>query len=230
MTQTRVLVTGGGRGIGRATALRFAREGAHVSIAARTSSELDEVVGEIERAGGKGHAAQMDVRDFGSVEAAVWRSVDFLGGSIDVLVNNAGVFDVIPFEKLTPAAWQEHIAVNLDGCFFVVKEAFDALRSSGKAHVFNMASVAARQGFPGNAAYCASKYGLRGFSDGLREDFTPLGIKVSTVYPSATDTKIFDRVPGTWDRTKMHRPEQVAEVIWNAWTAPPTTNTNDLDV
>ncbi len=227
---TRVLVTGGGRGIGRAIALRFASAGAHVSIAARTSSELDQVVAEIEQAGGKGHAAQMDVRDFGSVEAAVWRSVDFLGGAIDVLVNNAGVFDVVPFEKLTPQSWQDHISINLDGCFFVVKEAFDALKASGRAHVFNMASVAARQGFAGNSAYCASKYGLRGFSDGLREDFRPLGIRVSTVYPGATDTSIFDRVKGTWDRSKMLKPEQVAEVVWRAYHAQQDSNVDDLDV
>jgi NAD(P)-dependent dehydrogenase (short-subunit alcohol dehydrogenase family) len=230
MTRPHVLVTGGGRGIGRAIALRFAREGAHVSVAARTSEELDHVVAEIVRLGGKGHAAQMDLRDYGSVEAAVWRSVDFLGGKLDVLVNNAGVFDVTPFEQLTPATWREQISVNLDGAFFVVKEAFDALRASGGAHLFHIASVAAKRGFAGNSAYCASKYGLRGFSDALREEFKSLGIRVSTVYPGATDTAIFDRVAGHWDRSKMNKPEDVAEVVWKAWSAPAGAAIDDLDV
>jgi 3-oxoacyl-[acyl-carrier protein] reductase len=230
MTAPKVLVTGGGRGIGRAIALRFAREGARVVVAARTSTELDNVVAEVERAGGAAIAAQMDVRDFGSVEAAVWRAVQFLGDSIDVLVNNAGVFDVQPIEKLDLAKWRWMQEVNVDGPLYVIKESLDALLESERAHVFNIASVAAKRGFPGNVAYCASKYALRGLSDALREDLRPKGVRVSTVYPGATDTAIFDRVPGAWDRTKMNRPEDVAEVIWRAWNAPASENVDDLDV
>lgn len=230
MTAPKVLVTGGGRGIGRAIALRFAREGARVVVAARTSTELDNVVAEVERAGGAAIAAQMDVRDFGSVEAAVWRAVQFLGDSIDVLVNNAGVFDVQPIDKLDLAKWRWMQEVNVDGPLYVIKESLDALLESERAHVFNIASVAAKRGFPGNVAYCASKYALRGLSDALREDLRPKGVRVSTVYPGATDTTIFDRVPGAWDRTKMNRPEDVAEVIWRAWNAPASENVDDLDV
>lgn len=230
MGQTRVLVTGGGRGIGRAIALRFAREGARVVVAARTSSELDAVVAEIETAGGKGIAAQMDVRDYGSVEAAVWRAVQFLGDGIDVLVNNAGVFDVAPLDKLEIAKWRWVQDVNVDGPLYVLKESLDALLESERAHVFNIASVAAKRGFPGNLAYCASKYALRGISDALREELRPKGVRVSTVYPGATDTTIFDRVPGEWDRSKMNKPEDVAEVVWKAWTSAPDADVDDLDV
>jgi 3-oxoacyl-[acyl-carrier protein] reductase len=201
-----------------------------VVVAARTSTELDNVVAEVERAGGAAIAAQMDVRDFGSVEAAVWRAVQFLGDSIDVLVNNAGVFDVQPIDKLDLAKWRWMQEVNVDGPLYVIKESLDALLESERAHVFNIASVAAKRGFPGNVAYCASKYALRGLSDALREDLRPKGVRVSTVYPGATDTTIFDRVPGTWDRAKMNRPEDVAEVIWRAWNAPASENVDDLDV
>jgi NADP-dependent 3-hydroxy acid dehydrogenase YdfG len=120
--------------------------------------------------------------------------------------------------------------VNVDGPLYVIKESLDALLESERAHVFNIASVAAKRGFPGNVAYCASKYALRGLSDALREDLRPKGVRVSTVYPGATDTAIFDRVPGAWDRTKMNRPEDVAEVIWRAWNAPASENVDDLDV
>ena len=230
MSELRVLVTGGNRGIGRAIALRFARERAAVVVAARSSQELDAVVAEIEKAGGRGNAAQMDLRDYGAVEAAAWRACEFFGGTLDVLVNNAGVFDVKPIDKLDVQTWQRTLEVNLCGPFYVVKETLDALRESERAHVFNIASIAAKRAFPGNAAYCASKYGLRGFSDALREDFRADGIRVSTVYPGPTDTAMFDQLPPGLDRTKINRPEDVAEVVWRAYNAPATENVDDLDV
>ena len=79
-------------------------------------------------------------------------------------------------------------------------------------------------------AYCATKYGLRGFSDALRADLAPKGVRVSTVYPGPTDTAIFEGVPGQWDRASMARPEEVAEVVWQAWSAPPGADVSDLDV
>jgi NAD(P)-dependent dehydrogenase (short-subunit alcohol dehydrogenase family) len=230
MSVPKVLVTGGGRGIGRAIALRFAREGAWVAVAARTSPEIDAVAQEIDRAGGRGLAAQMNVRDSGSVEAAVYRSIEWAGGTLDVLVNNAGIFELVPFGKLELGDVSRMLEVNLLGPFMVTSEALAALGESEHAHVFNIASVAARQGFAGATAYCASKYGLRGFSDALREDLREQGIRVSSVYPGSTDTKIFDGVPGEWDRSKMNRPEDVAEVVWRAWKAGPDENVDDLDV
>ena len=79
-------------------------------------------------------------------------------------------------------------------------------------------------------AYCTTKYGLRGFSDALREDVRAKKIRVSTVYPGATDTTIFKNVPGNWDRSKMNKPEDVAEVVWKAYNAPDGVNVDDLEV
>ena len=219
MAPIRILVTGGGRGIGRAIALRFAREGAHVAVAARPSEELDAVVGEVEAAGGQGIACQMNLRDHGSVEAAVFRAVDFFGEEMDVLVNNAGIFDVRAFGECDMATWERFLEVNLTGPVLVTMEALPALCASPKGHVFNVASTAARQGYAGSSIYCATKAGLMGFSNGLREDLREQGVRVSTVYPGATDTAIFEGVPGEWDRSTMNRPEDVAEVVWNAYGA-----------
>jgi len=228
MAAKRVLITGGGRGIGRAAALRFAREGAHVVVAARTSGELDAVVAEIESLGGKGLAAQMNVTDLGSVEAAVWRATEFTGGPIDVLVNNAGVFDVIPFDKMGHKAWSRVIDVNLTGAYYVTQESLGALEEGERPVIINVASGAAKRGFPGNTAYCASKYGLKGFGDALRLDLAEKGIRVVTVYPGATDTTIFDGVEGDWDRSKMNTVDEVAEVIHGVVSAG--DEVTDLDV
>jgi len=224
----RVFVTGGGRGIGRAIALRFAREGCKVTVAARTSSQLESVVTEIDAAGGQGMAANMNVADHGSVESAVWRAVEFMDGGIDVLVNNAGVFHSKPIDKIRPADWNFVIEANLTGPFLVCLEALDYMSDSKRAHVFNIASIAAKQGYAGGAAYCASKYGLRGFSDALRLDVAAQGIKVTTVYPPAVDTTIFEGTDVKIDKATMLKPERVADVIWNAYTSGSAPD--DLDV
>ena len=225
-----VLVTGGGRGIGRAIALRFAREGARVAVAARTSSEIDAVAREIERAGGAGLAVEMDVTDLSSVERGVAHVLEQNDGTLDVLVNNAGVFAIHPFPELSPATWYRMVATNLTGPFHVTLLALRGLERSSRAHVFNISSIAGKRAFPGNVAYCATKYGLRGFSDALRHDLESRRIRVSTVYPSATDTSIFDGVPGEWDRAQMHRPEDVAELVWRAYAAAPAEDVSDLEL
>lgn len=225
-----ILVTGGGRGIGRSIALRFAREHARVIVAARTRAELESVTREVEALGASGLAVEMDVTDLASVESGLQQALELSGGVLDVLVNNAGVFDIHPFSQMSPATWYRHLAVNLTGPFHVTLLALAGLERSSKAHVFNISSTAGLQAFEGCTSYCATKYGLRGFSDALRLDLGEQGIRVSTVYPGATDTTIFDGVPGDWDPATMNTPEEVAEVVWEAYKAAPGLDVADLEV
>jgi NAD(P)-dependent dehydrogenase (short-subunit alcohol dehydrogenase family) len=229
-TPISVLVTGGGRGIGRSIALRFARERARVIVAARTRSEVDAVAREVEALGASGLGVEMDVTDLASVDAGVQRALELCDGVLDVLVNNAGVFDIHPFPQMSPSTWYRHLAVNLTGPFHVTLLALKGLERSPRAHVFNISSTAGRQPFEGCTSYCATKYGLRGFSDALRLDLREHGIRVSTVYPGATDTTIFDGVPGDWDPAWMNAPEDVAEVVWEAFRASRERDVADLEV
>lgn len=230
MSAARVLVTGGGRGIGRAIALRFARAGARVAVAARSTHEVERVAREVDRAGGQGLALTLDVSDLDSVQRGLATTLAAFDETLDVLVNNAGVFSIQPFAELSPATWYRTLAINLTGPFHVTLLALRGLERSARAHVFQINSVAGRQPFPGNAAYCASKFGLRGLTDVLRLDLAAAKVRVSSVYPAATDTPLWDGIPGEWPRAAMNRPEDVAEVVWNAWQAPPGTDVSDLDV
>jgi len=230
MRRLRVLVTGAGRGIGRAIALRFAREGAQVAVCARTLAQIESVAAEVDAAGGRGLAVPMDVADLASVEVGVHRTLEFTQGVLDVVVNNAGVFAVVPFAELSPATWYRMLAVNLTGPFHVTLLTLKGLERSERPHLFNVSSVAGRVPYEGSSAYCASKYGLRGLGDVLRLEWKRRGVRVSTVYPGATDTTIFDGVPGEWDRSTMGRPEDVAEVLWAAYAAPEGQDVSDLDV
>lgn len=230
MAPARVLVTGGGRGIGRAIALRFAREGAFVAVAARTGAELERVAAECDAAGGRGLAVELDVTDLASVQRGLERVLEATDETLDVLVNNAGAFSIHPFAELSPATWYRTLAINLTGPFHVTWLALRGLERGTRAHVFNIGSVASRRPFPGNAAYCASKYGLRGLTDVLRLDLAAARIRVSSVYPGQTDTPLWDTIPGEWPRERMNRPEDVAEVVFEAWRAPEGADVADLEV
>ena len=226
----RVLVTGAGRGIGRAIALRFAEEGAEVVVAARSENEIQSVAAEVDAAGGRGLALPMDVTDLQSVEEGVHHALEFTDGVFDVVVNNAGVFAIHNLDEMSPATWYRMLAVNLNGPYHVALMSLRGLERSERAHLFNISSIAGRQPFEGNTAYCASKYGLRGFSDVLRLEWAARGIRVSTVYPGGTDTTIFDDVPGEWDRSTMNQPADVADVLWAAFLAPKDADVADLEV
>ncbi len=226
----RALVTGAGRGIGRAIALRLGEEGALVACAARSEHEIERVARAVDDAGGRGAAIPMDVTDLASVEEGVHRALEFTGGAFDIVVNNAGVFSVHAFDAMSPATWYRTLAVNLNGPYHVTLMSLRGLEQSERAHLFNISSIAGRQAFEGNAAYCASKFGLRGLSDVLRLEWAARGIRVSTIYPGGTDTTIFDDVPGDWDRSTMNQPADVADVLWAAYLAPHDANVADLDV
>ncbi len=221
--QLRVFITGGTRGIGRAIALRFARAGAKVAIAARTSSELDEVVAEINAAGGEGEACQANLRDHGSLESAVFRAVDFFEGAMDVCVNCAGQVEYGDFEDVDLAAWERSLAVHLTGPYLVLAEALPALKESDRAHVFNIGAAIASEAAPGpgQVLLACTKAGLAGMGRALRADFGPEGVRVTTVTPGPTDTPGLAPWKSRFEGQSLGSPEAVADAIWDAYHSDP---------
>ena len=221
MTQARgvAVVSGGGSGIGREIALELARRGHSLALLGRRPLALQQT---LDLAGGEGIAVECDVRDPAAVERAV-REVESRWGAADVVVPAAGVAHIHPTEELTPEQFQETLATNLTGAFLVIRAFLPGMRRRGKGWIFPVLSVAARRGFPGWGAYCASKWGLAGFVAALREELQGSGIRITCLYPGATDTPLWEGVGGDWDRGKMVPAGEAARAVGYALDAPAST-------
>jgi NAD(P)-dependent dehydrogenase (short-subunit alcohol dehydrogenase family) len=204
------VVTGAGRGIGRAIAGALAREGASVALAARSASELDGVAREIQHAGGQALVVPTDVRQEASVEALVRRALAEWR-QVDVLVNAAGVATFAPVTDSKLDDWDQMLAVNLRGAVLACRAVLPAMIGRRRGTIINVGSVVTSRALTGSAAYTASKYGLLGFSRVLAEEMRPYGVRVGVLSAGATDTPLWDAMPGAPARERMLRADQVAE-------------------
>jgi 3-hydroxybutyrate dehydrogenase len=187
------LITGGGRGIGRAIALAFAREGASVSLAARTRAQIETVADEVRSEGGTAGAFECDVALFGDVERAFELTIKQFGRAPDILVNNAGIVETAPFVKTDEAMWQRHVAVNLTGTYHCTRVALPAMMAGHWGRIINIASIAGKTGAPYIAAYAASKHGVLGLTRVLALEVAAIGITVNAICPGYVDTEMTAR-------------------------------------
>ena len=191
------VITGGGSGLGRATAVRFAREGARCVVVGQTASRLDESVRLVEAAGGLGLAAPCDVSDVEQVKAMIAKAVETFG-RLDILVNNAAMNR--PEESVTERVtempeewWAATMGVNLSGCFYCFKYAIQHMVKAGSGVVINVAST---QGLTANAnqsAYVASKHGLVGLTKAMAVDYGPHGVRVNAICPGIFESERVER-------------------------------------
>ena len=204
------VVTGAGRGIGRAIAGALGREGAAVALAARSGPELDGVVREIEQAGGRALAVPTDVRQEAAVEALVRRALAEWR-QVDVLVNAAGVATFAPVTDSKLDDWDQMLAVNLRGAVLCCRAVLPGMVGRHRGTIINVGSVVTSRSLAGSAADTASKYGLLGFSRVLAEEMRSHGVRVGVLTAGATDTPLWDAMPAAPARDRMLRADQVAE-------------------
>jgi NAD(P)-dependent dehydrogenase (short-subunit alcohol dehydrogenase family) len=163
-----------------------------------------------------------DVRDAVALERCA-EEIHSRWGAADVVVPAAGVAAIAPIERLSPDDVAATIDTNLTGVFLLVRALLPAMKERGRGTLIPILSVAARRGFPGWSAYCASKWGVAGLVAALREELAGTGIRISALYPGATDTPIWDRIPGEWNRSAMVPTREVARALGYILEADPST-------
>jgi 3-hydroxybutyrate dehydrogenase len=181
------LVTGGGRGIGRAVARALAEEGAAVVVSARSTKEIESVAAELVADGHTAHAVTCDVADEASVKALAKEAAELLG-TVDVLVNNAGIALSNPVKRLPLDEWNRIMAINATGTFLCTRAFIQGMIDRGWGRVINVASVAGLRGGRYIAAYSASKHAQIGFTRALAAEVADAGITVNAICPGYVDT------------------------------------------
>lgn len=208
-----VIVTGGGRGIGRAVCERFARDGARVVAAARSVAELDQTREAIESAGGECRVQAANVCEPDDIDLLVKRTIEWFG-RIDVLVNNAGAAPLSSLEELDPTLFDALISVNVRAVYYACRCVWPVMREQGGGVIINLSSVAAVDPFPGFAAYGASKAWVSAWTAALAKEGHDAGIGVFAVAPGAVNTRMLHDAFPSFPADQMLEPADVAEVIY----------------
>lgn len=207
------LITGGGRGLGKATALAFAQEGINVAITGRNEAKLVETVNELEALGVKAAYKVFDITNFEAVEKAV-QELNAEFGTFDILINNAGIGAFASVLDMDVKTWTDIINTNLLGTYYVTKAVLPQLIAKNQGDIVNVSSTAGLNGAATTSAYSASKFGVIGFSDSLMREVRKNNIRVCTLMPStiasdmSIDLKLTDGNPD-----KVLQPEDFAELI-----------------
>jgi NADP-dependent 3-hydroxy acid dehydrogenase YdfG len=224
------VITGASTGIGAALAARCVREGMRVALIARTPGPLQQ------HAVALGHDAisvPCDLTDPGAVSAAAELIMTAFGGAPDLLVNNAGLFQLASVDTMSPADFSAVLQVNLVGPFLLTRALLPAMKARGIGTIITLGSIADRTVFPGNGAYAASKYGLRALHEAMRAELRGSGVRATLVSPGPVDTPLWDPFdpdhrPGFTPRAAMLTADDVADAIWFAASRPASVNIDEL--
>jgi NADP-dependent 3-hydroxy acid dehydrogenase YdfG len=231
-----VAITGASSGIGEATALTLAKAGASVALGARRKDRIDELAARIEDEGGTAVALEVDVSDEAAARGFVEGAHERLG-RLDTLVNNAGVMLLGPVEQAEPDDWRTMINVNLLGLMYCTRAALPIMLGQESGDIVNISSVAGRFARAGNAVYAATKFGVGAFSEGLRNEVTERGVRVTLIEPGFVDTELQSHNTGevleTLEAMREHlrdplRAQDIANGILYAVSQPPNVSINEV--
>jgi len=228
------LVTGASKGIGRATALRLAQDGANMVIAATSNDLLEKVKGELEGLGAESIAVRCDVTHLSECEDLVQQALNRFG-HIDILVNNAGVGFSGKIVDSDPKEAEQMVKVNILGVYYMTRLVLPSMIEQGRGDIVNIGSVAGLKYSPNFAIYSATKFAVRAFSEALRNEVQQYNIRVTLVHPGMTKTAFFDSFtkggsPVPVDKGEILRPEHIADAIHLALTRPDGCALNEMTV
>lgn len=209
----KAIITGASKGIGRATAIALAKEGVHLGLIARTEADLKKVVAEVKEDGVEVAIATADVGSQADVDTAVAKLTEELG-TVDILINNAGISTFGGFLDLEVAAWEKIIQVNLLGAYYMTRAVLPTMIEQKSGDIINISSTAGEKGGPVTSAYSASKFGLLGLTESLAMEVRKHDIRVTALTPSTvvTDLSINEGLV-TGDEEDVLMPEDLAELI-----------------
>jgi NAD(P)-dependent dehydrogenase (short-subunit alcohol dehydrogenase family) len=220
------VVTGAGRGIGAAIAVRLAQMGAQVVLCGRTEAPLAETAATISRAGGQSEVVKCDVTSLDSVTHMA-EHVQKKQGRVDILVNNAGIGGFGgPLHQVPPEAWDRVLNTNLRGVYYCIRSLAPMMIQQRSGHIVNISSLAGKNALPNGAPYAASKWGLNGLSYSVAEELRSYNIRVAVVCPGSVDTELSPH--SGKDPGKMLRPEDVAHVVAMLVTQAPQSFASEV--
>lgn len=227
----RVLITGASSGIGKATAIAFAKAGFDLVLVSRSTDKLEAVAKDVQAAGRTAQVYSLDLANVEQVKSRMTAIVEESGG-IDILINNAGMGYTNTIDDTSLTDWQQVLDLNLTSIFQCIQAVLPGMRAQQRGMIINVASIAASSAFPGWGAYSVSKAGLVTLSKILAAEERSNGIRVVTISPGAVNTPIWDTdtVQADFDRSGMLTPEIVAQTLLHAALLPEQAVIEDLTV
>src|ERR1700681_1836445 len=217
LTKKVAVIPGGGRGIGRAMAIKFAGEGAAVVVAARTESEIEAVAQEIRDAGGRAAAVPADVADEKHCERLIHEAASQFG-RVDILVNNAGEYGPVkPVEEISPPEWDRVVAVHLRGAYLLTRLVLPGMYARGSGVILNISSLSAKSAFGWGSAYAAAKAGLLGLTRVMAAEAARNGVRVNAICPGpVTETEMSKELGNTLAKRLNVSPEEQLKGFLNS--------------
>jgi NAD(P)-dependent dehydrogenase (short-subunit alcohol dehydrogenase family) len=225
LTGKSAIVTGGTRGIGRAIAKALISAGANVAITGRIAPEIENAISELNTIGpGTISGYACDVRNYDQV-----KSLFAAFGSVDILINNAGIGIFSPVESMSPEDFRAVLETNVFGVFYCCHEAIPLMKQKGAGYIINISSLAGANPHPQMAAYNASKFGLNGFSEALMQEVRHDGIKVSYIMPGSVNTEFGGDEPSDQKSWQL-QPDDIAQVVMDLLQYPGRTLPSRIEI